>query len=291
MLKSTQRTSTLAPLLATLMLGSTAASAITVDVETDAALLAERIAGVGISVVGTPTLTGAFGQAATYTGAAGPADGVVFSTGNAADIPGTPSDVLNTSFGGPGDADIAALPGLPGAVPGGLGAADAVVLEFDFIAAGPDASLSLFLATDDLANGGQAGAGPQTHDITQVLAHGFNDAALVSINGTPLIFDANGTAIGSLLIQAIAAGGPGGTNPLGTAPISDTGFGEHSGDLAQGFTLGSGVHTIKIAIADGTDGGFDTALFLPNGSLTAVPTPTTAALLMPAAMMLLRRRR
>jgi hypothetical protein len=251
---------------------SSSASAISVDVVTDATTLANNIIGPGITLVGTPTLTGATGQAGTYTGAAGPADGVVLSTGDVASIPGTPADNVSTSYGGAGDADVSAIPASPFFVAPGV-TADAVALEFNILS-GPGASISYFLATDDMPDLLSTGTPPSLNSADDIAAHAWNDGALILVDGVDITIDAADNPLTSLRIQHDAVP----FNPLGFGPISDTGFSEHSGPLVSAFEtffLTPGTHSIKIVVADGGDDSFqDTALFIPNGALNAVvPIP------------------
>lgn len=251
------------------------ASAITVSIQDNATQLANNIIGSGVALVGTPTLTGAFGQAGTYTNAVSIGGGTVFSTGNVSDIPGTPSNTLNTDFGGTGDTDVSNLTFNGSAI----GATyDAVFLEFDFISEYNNAHIQYFFATDDGSTiiddsaGGVILGGPYTDE--GIANSSYNDAALILVDGFNIGLLPNNNDLTTLGLFDLYAPY---SNPYGLSDISDTGFGEHSALLGNVGPFGPNqIHHIKIAVADGGDGVFDTALFIPNGSLTsvsAVPIP------------------
>ncbi|MEH6831508.1 MAG: choice-of-anchor L domain-containing protein, partial [Sulfitobacter sp.] len=155
------------------------ATELAIDTSADALTLATTIFGNGVTV-GTATLTGAVAASATYSGAdatlgsIAPADeGIILSTGNAADFTNSSgttdtniSDAgANTDHSGAGDTELGAVTGQT--------TFDAVVLEATFT---PDGDYITMLFTFS------------SEEYLEYVNGGVNDAFGVWVNGTYVPF-------------------------------------------------------------------------------------------------------
>ena len=236
------------------------ATELAVTQTTDATLLANTVFGDGVTIVSS-TLTGAVGQSGIYSGGETtspgtvPGDsGIIFSTGNVADYtnsdgttntntaPGTTTD-----HSGAGDADLTALSGNT--------TFDAVVFETVFI---PD---NAFLTMQFTFS---------SEEYLEFVNGGVNDAVGVWVNGvfSPLtptgdtvsIDTVNTTVNSNLYVDNSAA-----------TDLFNTEMDGFTVTLSFKAPVNVGVeNTIKIALADGGDGAFDSNLLIAADSAQTV---------------------
>jgi hypothetical protein len=245
----------------------------------DAAALISTLLGAGINIVGTPTLTGAAGQAGTFTGGTtttiGFSTGVVLSSGNVTNLPGTnanPGPVeslaaqnglpdVSTDFSGAGDADLTAL--------AGTATRDASVLEFQFQfgdgSAGGDLFFSFAFGSDEYIDF----VSSPFNDAFGFFVDGTNVALVPGTSAPITINTVNPTSNSAFYINNVPN-----TNgfPVAGLDIRLDGITRVIG--AEILGLGAGAHTMKFAIADAGDGEFDSAVFLAAGTFSTEPPPT-----------------
>lgn len=138
--------------------------------------LANEIAGDGVTVSNV-TYSGADGAAGIFSGGetiVGIPSGVILSSGTAGHIAGpNHDDEHSTSHENPGDAELAA-------VAGAEFTADAAVLEFDFVPAGDNLSMSFVFGSDEYP----LGFGQEQDDVQEGPPDTrFNDVFAVFVNG------------------------------------------------------------------------------------------------------------
>jgi hypothetical protein len=272
-----------------LALGSAAATALvpaaamaTVDVttSTNPATLANSILGSGISIVGTPSYSGAATQSGTFTGGTsagiGIDEGLILTSGDATDAAGPNSaDNTTTNTLTPGDADLDAQIGGT--------TFDAAALEFTFQfgdgSVGGDLFFDFVFASEEY----NEFVGSTFNDPFALLIDGVNvaeapDGQTVEINsvncGDP--FDpltSTGTNCGAFNNNDLSDGGP-------FFDIEYDGFTDVF--TAEVLGLSAGTHTAKFVVADAGDSAFDSAVFIAGQSFsdtpTDVPEPATLAL-------------
>ncbi|MCQ8185193.1 choice-of-anchor L domain-containing protein [Parvularcula maris] len=265
-------------LLATIASGAVlcfaSAQAITVTQTDDATALVNAILGEGITLVGTPTLTGASIQFGTFTDGTdtvGFATGIVLSTGDVSDIGDGPSSTfLGGTLGGAGTDLIE-------------DSNDAATLTFSFSfddpSAGSDIAFNYVFASEEY---------PEFVDSEFIdafrLIVGEEDLALVSgdvvnINNVNIednseFFVPNGEVDDEIgeIDGPIAFVFDGFTVPL----------------VAQTSDLGTGVFTATIVIADVGDEDFDSAVFIQGGTFdSGVDDPTGPVVPIPAGLPLM----
>ncbi|MGD1848881.1 MAG: choice-of-anchor L domain-containing protein [Salibacteraceae bacterium] len=200
--------------------------------------------------------------------------GIVMSTGNIAQISNNVAGITTTGYNGPGDADLTAV--AASINPGITITRDRAVLEFDFVAPTDTVTFDYVFASEEWPN---------------YIGSVFNDAFGFFVSGPGIT--------GTFTVNAInVANVPGTTTPITISTI-------HPGLNSQYYNLNSNtppfaffaytdVFTtspmvvnpcdtfhMKLAIADGTDDAFDSAVFLKARSfkgknivLTASPTYT-----------------
>ncbi|SPH20976.1 hypothetical protein ASD8599_01717 [Ascidiaceihabitans donghaensis] len=231
------------------------ASELPIDTNASANDMAESMFGNGISIVSS-SYTGATGASGTYSNgdatAPGitPSDtGVILSTGNATDITNSSGDVntsagTSTSHGTSGDSDLESISGQT--------TFDAAVFEAEFIPEGGTLTMQIVFSSEE---------------YLEYVDAGFNDAVGIWVNG----------------VQAELTVG---TGDISIDNINDTTNENLYIDNAQsddshntemdGFTITltlkapvtPGVtNTIKIGIADGGDGSYDSNLLIAGNSV------------------------
>lgn len=271
----------------TMLLSATVAAQIKVTGGQPAAVLAQKLAGQGVTVL-NPVLTCALQANGLFTVVSsnlGLDSGIVLTTGRAASILGSygvngPSNVL-ASFdnGQPGDARLQALAGRQ--------TMDACKLEFDVIPAGDTVSIDYVFSSEEYIS---AVCGP------------YNDAFAFFISGPGITGADNmalvpGTTI-PVTINTINNGIPGTTGNIVDCTSMGPGspFTAYYQDNATGTTLThkglttvlKAMHVVNpcdtyhfaIAIADAGNAKYDSGVFLEAGSLKtgdykvqAVPLP------------------
>ena len=248
-------------------IGMAAHGALLVTTSTDATVLANALAGTGVTVSGA-TLTGASTQQGTFTGGVsagiGIGSGVILTSGNANLAPG-PNSADNTGedVDGGSDSDLATL--ATGTI------FDANVLQFNFTTTTGDLFFQYVFASDEyneFVNG-------NVNDVFGFFVNGANIAIVPGTSNTPVAIDnvncgnpfdppAGGSNCGLFNNNDLDDGGP-------FFDIEYDGFTDVF--TASVLDLGPGTHTIKLAIGDVADGIYDSAVFLLAGSFVDQPEP------------------
>jgi len=260
-----------------------------------AAILANALAGTGVTIM-APTLT-CFGAAnATFTtGAVSPIgipNGIVLTTGSAVDTTiaafgtlfgvGDPaSDFADAEWGYPGDAQLTA-------VAGGEVTNDACVLEFNFKPAGDTIKFNYVFGSEEYTDF----ACSEFNDVFAFLITGGAYATATNLALVP------GTSI-PVCINSVNCGATGG-NPISTCNALGAGspFCAYYVDntattaIANPYVVYDGLTTLlqvvaavnpcdtyhlKLAIADGVDDALDSGVFIEGGSLTSATTSAVSS--------------
>lgn len=261
------------------------AAGIAVTPNDDAGSLTSTLLGPGITVSGSPSLTGTSLQSGTFSGGnasgIGMSQGILLTTGYAEDAEGpNGSDNHSRDLGTAGDSDLTTL--------AGFSTFDANVLEFDFESAGGDLFFNFVFASEEY----NEYVNSQFNDVFAFFLDGTN-IALIPGTDTP-----------------VAINNVNGGNPLGTdashpelynnndlddgGPFYDLEYDGFTDVLtAQALDLSPGSHTMRLAVADTSDHILDSGVFLEAGSFSSgpindnptpdspneVPVPGTLALL------------
>ena len=250
----------------------TGLAAIAVTPTGDANLLASTILGSGVTIVGTPTLTGGnlndplLSSAGTFTGGLstgiGINAGILLTSGYASNVGNVNTSTgITGDFQGPGDAALDLL------IPG-YQTYDATVLEIHFKSTTGQLSFNFAFGSDEY----NEWANTPYNDVFGFFVDGVNIALLPGTT-TPISID------------NVNGGNPLGVNAQNPAyfrnndPMAGGPFYPFEYD---GFTtvfsvsasnLGTGEHTIRLAIADAGDNVLDTGVFIQAGSFAGSPTP------------------
>jgi len=248
----------------------------TVDTTMSAAALAQTLVGPGVAVENV-LFTGAQDARGTFTFAdpavAGMSQGVILSSGNAHDVVGpNTSDSYSTDWTNPGDADLDALAGYQ--------TFDAGVLEFDFTPVANQVSFQYAFASDEYSEY----VNTQFNDVFAFFINGQNCALVRSVAGDP-----------SAAFVPVAVNNINASNPIQIPPpppvrpdlFRDNAFvdgGVSALDLeldgitrvitCQSAVTPGVVNHMKLAIADASDGVWDSAVFIQAGSLVSNENPT-----------------
>lgn len=183
--------------------------------------------------------------------------GIIISTGRIVDAPGpngTPLSDAGTEFFGPGDPTLTAISGSP------AGTYDAAILEFDFVPSSDTVQFRYVFASDEY----MLYVGTGVNDVFAFLISGPGfpgEQNVALIPGTPTavtIDNVNANTNAQYYIDN--------ENPPGST-VEYNGF-------TQPFTATAVLtpcetYHIRLAIADGGDGTFDSAVFLEAGSFTS----------------------
>jgi hypothetical protein len=249
------------------------ASAATISQNNNAANLVNTLLGTnsGITVVGTPTLTGNAAQSGTFTDGnigtrLGIDSGIVLSSGRVTDAIGSYNpNGIGTEFGTSGDTN------LNGLVPG-INTVDATSLSFNFTSN----TNSLYFLNYVFAS----------QEYPQFVNSQFNDLFGYFIDGVNIAKIPGSNS--PVSINTINNGGNGITPQNPSLYINNTNnarsleFGGLTVPLtAQILNLSPGTHSFKIAIADAGDANLDSAVFLSSNGISSTPVyggtvPTTA---------------
>jgi hypothetical protein len=253
-----------------LLIGGTAgnAFAITVTPETDASDLVDNILGGGVTIIGTPTLTGTSASCiptGTFTdgffSGLGIDEGIVITSGEVTLIDNT-NDADNSSCtsGEPGDADLTAIVGDT--------TFDAAVLTFDFEFGDGTIGGDLFF---EYALGSE--------EYNEFVNSEFNDVFALFVDGVNV-------AIVPTTVDEVAINSVNCDNPFNPPSGSNCGFYNNNdpNDPAatfnfeyDGFTdtftaevlgLTPGTHTMEIKIADTSDTFLDSGVFIKGESFS-----------------------
>lgn len=257
-------------LAATTFAARASAAPFSVTPTTDAAALAQGIVGAGVTIVGTPVLVGVSGQAGTFTdfttgpytnpvtGTSGEvtmSQGIILSSGLAADGTGVYSGGASDALGGAGDADLAAIAGFE--------TFDAVSLTFQFVPNASQLFISFVFASTEYPN---------------FVNSQFNDVFGFFVNGTNVALVPGSSA--PVTINSINVGNPVGTdasNPAYFTQYSEFGvtpfnYGGATVLLTATANVTAGqINTFKFAIADASDAILDAAVLIGAGQFTTTP--------------------
>lgn len=222
-------------------------------------LIEDVLVGQGVQVSnfqysGNPAARGFFDGSNSNIGLG---SGVIISTGRIVDAPGpngTPLSDLGTEFNGQGDPTLTAISGSP------LGTYDAAILEFDFVPSSDTVQFRYVFASNEY----MLYVGTGVNDVFAFLITGpgitgQQNVALIPGTATPVAIDnVNANTNAQYYIDN--------ENPPG-ATVEYNGF-------TQPFTATAVLtpcetYHIRLAIADGGDATFDSAVFLEAGSFTS----------------------
>lgn len=233
--------------------------------------LANNISGTGITISNV-TYTGANGSSGTFTGGnasgLGIDKGIILTTGQAVDAVGpNSSSSTTTNNGHAGDADLDTL-----VAPNATN--DATVLTIDFTSTSNNLYFKYVFASEE---------------YNEYVDSSFNDVFGFFLDGVNIGILPSGHAVS---VNTVNCGNPfSGAGPNcglfnnneASSPVFDLEYDGFTNTLiASATNLTSGLHTIKLAIADTSDFAFDSAVFIESGSLqdsSPVPEPSTILLM------------
>lgn len=224
-------------------------------------ILASRLAGDGVSVVGPATYSpGAPNASGTFSGGEGIigfGSGILLTSGNVNNVVGPNNfDNITADNGGDGDLDLTALSGFP--------TNDASVLEFNFTTDQPTVFFQYVFASDEY------------NEFSNSLYNdtfGFfvNNTNCATVAGLPITVNTiNQTSHSDLYRNNDLNDGGGSINTemdgLTTVLTCE----------ATNLNVGpESTNHIKLAIADATDYAYDSAVFLEAGSFSTTPPDRT----------------
>lgn len=256
----------------------------TVTPNTDATALAQTILGAGVTIIGTPVLTGNAAQFGTFidfttgpytnavtSGVISIPQGLILGTGAVQDADGTYIGGASTSLNGPGDAQLSAISGFP--------TFDAATLSFNFIPSGNEVILQYLFASTEYPD---------------YVDSGFSDVFAFYVNGTNVAL-APGTTDGVTIGNINAAVNSQYFTQYSTVGVTPYNYGGSTVLLvARAFVNPGMVNTFRFAIADTGDDTLDSAVLLGTGMFSTtnpIPEPGTWVLLASGigAMLWLRR--
>ena len=236
------------------------ATELNVTQTSDATLIADTIFGDGVTIVSS-SLTGTSVQSGIYSGAtatmgdATPSDtGVIFSTGNTGDITNSSGTTdtntaanTGTDLTSAGDADLTAL--------GGNATEDAVVFEATFIPTGDYLTMQFVFSSEE---------------YLEYVNSGVNDVFGVWVNDTFVPLTPSGSTAS---IDTINQGSN--ENLYVDNPAADDTYNTEMDGLTVTLSMKAPVtagaeNTIKIGLADGGDGIYDTNVMIGADSVQVV---------------------
>jgi gliding motility-associated-like protein len=185
----------------------------------------------------------------------GLSEGIILSTGRASDAPGpngTPLSDYGTEFGGNGDGTLTNISGSP--------TFDAAILEFDFVPSSDTVQFKYVFASNEY----MLYVGASVNDVFAFLISGpgiigEQNVALIPGTTTPVTIDNVNANINSQYYID-------NENPPG-ATVEYNGFTQPF--TAMAILQPCQPYHIRLAIADGGDEQFDSAVFLEAGSFTS----------------------
>lgn len=253
----------------------------TVTSTTDAMALVNSLLGSGVTVVGTPVLTGVTGQAGLFsafdsgpwvnpiTNASGQVTmpkGIILSSGYATNAVGTYNGGASDGLGGGGDSDLTAL--------SGYSTYDAATLTFSFTTNAPTLYFNYIFASTEYPN---------------YVNSQYNDAFGFFLDGTNIALIPGTTT--PVTVNSVNVGKPVGvsaTNPQYFTQYSVNGVTPFNyGGITTVFTISelvdpTAVHTISLKIGDASDSVLDSAVLIQGGTfgtVNPVPEPATFVLM------------
>jgi PKD repeat protein len=247
----------------------------TIDTGSSDAAVAQALVGPGVAISNVVYTGPSHGRGTfTFTNPAvlGTAQGVVLSSGDARDVVGpNTSDSFSTDWTNPGDADLDVLAGYP--------TFDAAVLEFDFVPTASQVTFQYAFASDEYPEW----VNTPYNDVFAFFINGTNCALVRQVAGDPLA-----------PFVPVAVNNINASNPVQDPPpppmrpdlfranyFTDPGPSLLDLEL-DGITriitcqapvdAGAQNH-MKLAIADASDGIYDSAVFIEAGSLVSNENP------------------
>lgn len=260
--------------VASLLLYALPSSAqLTVSPGQPAAVLAAKLAGNGISI-SSPTLTCAGVANGTFTSVTTPItidSGIILTSGRAINTAGLETFLASTNNGMPGDAALTAL--------AGTGTFDACILEFDFIPKGDTVSFNYQFGSEEYIN---STCGQYNDAFAFFISGpgipGAQNMALVPGTTIPVTVNSINNGIpgppgwpGFCNITNCTSMGPG--SPFTSYYIDNTGgtqvtYKGYTRKLTASHAVTPCVsYHLKMAIADASNGLYDSGVFIEAGSL------------------------
>lgn len=245
--------------------------------------LATALVGAGVTV-SNATFTGAATSAGSFNftdpTVTGFGQGILLSSGNVADVVGpNAADYTSTDFTNPGDSDLTAL--------SGFDTHDAAVLEFDFVPTANQVVFQYSFASDEYPEW----VNTPFNDVFAFYVNGINYATVRQTAGDPnspfVPVAVNNINDGNPLDPAFVPARPDLFRPNYVDP--------NGGPSAINFELDGITHVLtfqapvapgvinhmKLAIADASDGIYDSAVFIQAGSLVSNENPVADLSLLP----------
>lgn len=245
--------------------------------------LAQALVGPGVTVsgasfTGNATAAGSFDFTDPTT--IGFGQGIVLSSGNIADVVGPNlADSTSTDYANPGDADLSALSGFQ--------TFDASVLEFDFVPTTNQVVFQYSFASDEYPEW----VNTPFNDVFAFYVNGTNYATVRQFAGDPT------SAFVPVAVNNINDGNPFDTAFVPTRPdlFRPNYVDPNGGPSVMNFELDGitrvltfqapvmpgVVNHMKLAIADASDGIYDSAVFIQAGSLVSNDNPVADLSLLP----------
>lgn len=220
-----------------------------------------------ISFSGAPAAFGSF----TNGNLIGFESGIILSTGNAADAPG-PDDggIVTTSHNTPGDPDLTAL--------SGVATNDAAIIEFDFVSPNDFVSFEYVFASEEYE-------GFTCSDFVDSFGFFISGPGFAPNTNVALVPGTNTPVAINSVNQGFPSGFFADEGPCTDMDENYTDYSIYFNNSLNGPEIAYNGHTdvftvelelvpcetysIKIAIADGTDTSYDSAVFLKEGSFTS----------------------
>jgi Ca2+-binding RTX toxin-like protein len=256
-----------------------------VDTSLTPAALAASLVGPGVEVSNV-TFTGGSASTGSFDFAdpavVGFNQGIILSSGSAADVVGTnASDWTSTDFGLPGDANLDSLSGFT--------TYDAAVLEFDFVPTANQVVFQYTFASDEYPEW----VNTPYNDVFAFYVNGTNYAEVRQIAGDPSapfvpvavnnINNSNPVQFPAPVPMRPDLFRANYFNPVGPSAIDLELDGVTSVLTFQAPVNPGVVNHMKLAIADASDGVYDSAVFIQSGSLVSNENPVADLSLSPSA--------
>lgn len=230
--------------------------------------LAAALVGPGV-LIANATHSGAPAAAGTFSGGAssiGFDTGVLLASGAIADATGpNTADSTGSAYGLPGDAALSSLAGVP--------TFDASILAFDFT---PNADTVFFQYVF------------ASEEYNEFVNTNFNDVFAFFVNGINCAVVDTGSGLAPVSINTINNGNPAGdTTATNPSLYRNNDLQDGGGSINteyDGLTVvltcmapvtPNAVNHMRLAIADGSDGAWDSGVFLKQGSLSTTPPAGT----------------
>ncbi len=251
-----------------LAVANSQASAVTITSTTNNGNdLANNILGSGITISNV-IYSGGTNSAGFFTdglsSGLGIESGILLTSGNAEDAAGpNTAESTSTANGLAGDTDLDTL------VPGNT-TNDATVLQFDFQSTAGDIFFNYVFASEEY----NEFVGTEFNDVFGFFLDGQNIALIPSTTTPVSINNVNlGVNSGFYNNNDLASGAPYNTGYDGFTTVF----------TASALNIGSGTHTIKLAIADAGDSSLDSGVFIQANSFSSTnptePVPEPASML------------